>query len=196
MTQINHIIKFKFGHKEIQFPRKVLVYYPWLNDMFGGGNIGELKNELDYNIVDYLSNVNTSDIRCMLKSLLHLQNLYNEDDDEDTEEITMDTTIGGLYFNKDFYYTYFLDKTENFLKHGPGFTKGLDIPFVCTKCNAESYHPYMNKINSPPKHDIEIIGNMLALCKICGNTWSAHNQNLSLNIAQCCITHECIHDWK
>ena len=196
MTQIKNIIKFKFGHKEIQFPRKVLIYYPWLNNMFGGGDVGEIKNELEYNIVEYLSNVNTGDIRCMLKSLLHLQNLYNEDDDdEDTEELTMDTTIGGLYFNKDFYYTYFLDKTESFLKNGPGFTKGLDIPFVCTKCNDETYHPYMIK-PTIAKHDIEIIGNMMALCKICGNTWSAHNQNQTLNQAHCCISQECIHDWK
>ena len=46
------------------------------------------------------------------------------------------------------------------------------------------------------KHDIEIIGNMMALCKICGNTWSAHNQNQTLNQAHCCISQECIHDWK
>ena len=30
MTQIKNIIKFKFGHKEIQFPRKVLIYYRYI----------------------------------------------------------------------------------------------------------------------------------------------------------------------
>jgi len=116
-------IHFHFAHKKFAFPKKTLILYTWLNKMFGNGTIGTPKDHLEHNLSDYLD-IKPSVLKQICIILEHLQN--NTENDSSVDK--------GL-----------LDKTEHFLKFGPGCTKGLDVPFECSNCHLQVMDPSQEK---------------------------------------------------
>ena len=171
-------MEFKCENKKFTFPRDSLAYYPWLNDLFGNGNIGEPKTNLTYHLTDYLRDVSPHMIRDMLTCLSYLESIYTEN--TETKTITCNIEL--------------LIKTEHFLAHCPGVTKGLDIPYRCRLCNKTTMYPTF-KIFQP--HELIFNGNN-SICKNCGMSCCIGIPNT--NNSKCHFLSypqdECSHEWE
>lgn len=168
---------FSFGHYDVVFPQKSLDYYPWLNELFGYGTIGETKQKLTINLIDYMKEIPQHVIRNLQIELKHLELFYNK----------------GIYntTNKEN-----MILLESFLSNGPGATKGLDMPYRCIHCNISTMTP------DPPRPFIShnIIeytsknGPSHMICSHCGINWYVGVHNTP---KKCIINeHQCIHEWQ
>ena len=171
-------MEFNCGHKTFTFSRESLAYYPWLNHLFGNGSIGEPKTTLSFNLIDYLRDVSPHVIRDMLSCLSYLESIYKKNTETKTMTCNMELLI----------------KTEHFLVHGPGMTKGLDIPYKCRFCDKKTMYPTFKVFQ---QHNIIFNGNN-SICKNCGMSWCIGIPNTDYN--KCDLLpypqDECSHEWE
>lgn len=67
-----------------------------------------------------------------------------------------------------------LDQTEHFLQFGPGCTKGLDIPFECSKCQLKVMNitqATTKCVKEPIPHQLVTIHSGAKSCIYCGETF-------------------------
>jgi hypothetical protein len=170
-------MKFSCGHKTFTFPSSALVYYPWLDHLFGNGNIGEPKTELTNNLMDYMSSIPPHIVRNILQCISYLESLYNEDVSLHNGEVDFDLVA----------------KVEHFLANGPGMTKGLDIPYTCKKCSKKSMIP-THEMYLP--HQIVHHDNY-SICVNCGlNWWSGISRRTSICNYSMYTRDACLHIWE
>ena len=174
---------FSVGHMNFSFPKKALLYYPWLNKMFGYGECGESKQVLETNLIEFMSDIEHHIIRKVLICLKALETTYQNMSFTNMKpiELELEETMSHI---------------ESFLSNGPGATKGFDIPYQCIHCNITSMvpkppRPFIShnikeyKSNNGPPHMI---------CIQCGINWYIGVQQQGLT---CLINDvECIHQWK
>jgi len=153
-------MEFYFGDKTFHFPLNSLHYYPWFKNT--------LESNEKINLTDYLLDVSNENKRNIEKSLKELEKYYNNND----YFIISDTN---------------LIMTESFLSKGPYSTKGLDLDYNCTKCQAKTLLIQYN-INY---HRLEQFNENSKICIICGVVFN----NESKNITYCIQDNKCIHNW-
>lgn len=164
-------IHFHFAHKTFTFPKKTLILYTWLNKMFGNGIVGTPKDRLEHNLSDYLD-LKPSILKQICIILEHLQNNTENDSSVDKE---------------------LLDKTEHFLKFGPGCTKGLDVPFECSNCHLQVMDPSQEKTKCIKEriipHELVVIHSAAKSCCYCGATFPMKTPGI-------CQINDVPHSWR
>ena len=177
MTIIEDVVKFKCGHKEFKFPRSALVYYKWLDHLFGNGLVHNPRKELRYNLIDYLTGIQPQTIRQILDIISYLESLYDE-------------TRPTIKWNQDYD---MLSNVEHFLSNGPGVTKGLNVPYKCKICDKESYYKSYRERNP---HRI-IQHNKQSICVNCGINWA---DSIPKKAIFCSFSYfpqdDCDHEWE
>lgn len=170
-------IKFSCGHETFSFPSSALVYYPWLDHLFGNGSIGTPKTELTNNLMDYMSAIPPHTVRNMLHCISYLESLYNKDESLCNTQIDFELVA----------------KVENFLANGPGMTKGLDVPYECKKCSKKSMIPTYAVFHP---HQI-IHHDKYSICVNCGlNWWTGVTRRGSICSYSPYTQDRCIHEWE
>lgn len=170
MNDSMNIVQFKFANKTFSFPQETISMYTWLNKMCGNGMIGTPKDKLDYDLTEFLQ-VSPSVLRNMCIILEHIQN--NTEDDP--------------FINNSL-----LEKTEHFLKFGPGCTKGLDIMYECSKCEFQTLDPTQENtkcIQEPMHHRLVVIHSGAQSCSYCGVTFPMDKPFI-------CPINDIPHRWK
>ena len=195
---------FQFANVEIKLPEKVIYYYyEWLANLFNLSNIGSglKKTHLDFNLLSYVENKNLTNIRNMTYVLKSLEKMYDNDYNDIDKIKKINTLVNELLMSK---YKYIFKITEEFLKNGPGYIKGIDIKLKCKKCKYETYEiPYyqlLNKLQTPNyKHDFFKINDYKIICNHCGKSFSSFGNSLTDDYTyNYCIRHneECYdHDF-
>lgn len=161
-------VQFDFADKTFSFPKDMRYSYKWLNDLFGNGLIGTPKEKLEYNLADYFTDAHPSVLRKICIILEHLQNKTETDPSVDED---------------------LLYKTEHFLKFGPGYMKGFDVQFECTKCHAQTLDPSRERSKcsqEPIPHTLVTIHSGAKSCIYCGETFP-------MNVASICAANG--HHW-
>ena len=174
------MLEFKLGHQTFQFQNdEFIIYYPWLNHLFGNGSIYNPTKKLKYNLIEYLKDVEPYIIRNMIESISYLQQYYNEKENK-LDNLPKDKLD-------------FIHLTETFLIHGPGVTKGIDVCYKCIKCNLETKDKknIVDDIQVMPHNFIRTNSNGL-ICTYCG-IQTEHNTDINI----CIINKEkkCQHAW-
>jgi hypothetical protein len=177
-------MEFYLAHKKYIFAESVVLSYKWLSNMFGLYDIGEKKLKLIYNLKDYLVGVEMYIIREMIEALDYLECYYNNE-------------LKKVSYKNNFV----IRMTENFLSLGPGETKGLDVEFVCNKCNMRELRPCKKRGVMQKKekfHIFERINQNSVVCKNCGIIFSSMI-DLDTQTVRGCIDNNtnniCVHDW-
>lgn len=154
-------LQFDFADKTFSFSKDTRYSYKWLNDLFGNGLIGTPKEKLQYNLADYFVDAPPSLLRKICIILEHIQNhLEHLQNNTESEEEEVD---GDLLY-----------KTEHFLKFGPGYIKGFDVMFECTKCHAQTLDPSRERTKcsqEPIHHTLVTIHSGAKSCSYCGETF-------------------------
>lgn len=163
---------FQLGHKTFNLNENVISNYYWLNNMFDNGSIGETKNELKYNLNEYLINISRHKLRKLIDSMEKLEKYYNEN----------------IFFETDEY----IIILENFLHNGPNedILQFLQKDFyICKKCNFKVCDlPTKNDII---KHNIIDFNNNNKICSYCGILFNINSTKIQL-----CVRNNCIHDFQ
>ena len=172
------ILKFSFGHINVELSAQAVSNYEWLNNLFGNGKIGTQKNELDFNLNVYLKTVSRFKLRELSLRMLKLEDyytnhVYNENINDE--------------------YTILLEK---FLNEGPGF-EGFEVlerdNYTCKKCGIKT----LNKFNFEQKdllpHDLVSVSSSIKCCKYCSKMFQYSAEELPQEI---CLRNACLHDWE
>ena len=184
-TVYEYRMNFSCGHKSFTFPKSSLVYYPWLNHLFGNDTLGTPKDTLEYNLSEYLKTVPPYMIRNMVYVLTYLERAYKVKENNKHKH-KRPPVLEWDYFE-------LLEKVEHFLANGPGTTKGLDVPYSCRLCSKKS----MVKIK-PQFHPHHIIHNdKHSICVNCGmNWWVGSNRDAKLCPFSYSPQEGCLHEWE
>jgi len=180
------MMEFQFAHKKYIFPEEAVKCYPWFSSMFGLNGVFERKEKLHFNLLDFLKEVEMYKIREMIESLDYLQ-LYYCDKTKD------------IYFGDDKNTIKYLRQVESFLSNGPGATKGLDVPYQCTKCDKILWN--IDTTENVYEHVLEYLSNTSKVCIRCGHIFSSidiKTQNLKKNlcIGTTYLDEYCEHEWE
>ena len=169
-------IKFNVGDKEIKISKSIVKsQFNWLSNLFGINNSFQEKEQLKYDILDYLPNT------CDLEVISILSNI-NEwiYDKKKIEELKFKDS--GL-------------EAINFLKYGPSKIENIK-KWQCTKClKLTKYKKKKEKL----QHELKFFGSndCAAVCINCGIRWSSwyHPQE---DVAIFCkkINESCKHNWE
>ena len=188
----NKLLHFKLAYECFKLPRNVVfTTYEWLGSLFNLYDIGEEKNTLDTNLMDFISNKNLENIRRICYILRHLENIFLNFDENNLNRYD--------YFDKiNYKYKYVLKITEKFLSEGPGNIPCIDNEIKCKKCDF--------KTNIIPCFDLEIFNNNKRnhdfktlncnnfICNKCGfylSTITAESSNYykCIDIDNICVNH-------
>lgn len=190
------IFEFDFGHKTFQFKRTWLIYYPWLSSLFGLSN-EESKhafkqiNKLSHNLTVYLSNLKPIYIRRLINALNTI--VY--------EFMNNSVALEDVRFIQNEELRILKIQLEDFLCHGPGNIKGIDIEYCCKLCNKKTFD--ITIVTEPPKtcrkilpHKFENITSSRKACVLCGMIWG-HETDIYVGSRVCISNLEfCNHEWE
>ena len=149
------IYTFSFGHHIFNMPSQWINYYPWLQQMFGINSPYSTTQELDTNLIHYLSHVPPYKIRLMIRAF----------EDEIQKKVGRRNKSRHLYY---------VNLMESFLKNGPGCTCGLDILYKCKTCGEETYEIKKNaNVNTRIAHEFQRLSEHSLVCVYCGHIWNS-----------------------
>lgn len=175
---------FSFGHHIFNIPYQWLSYYPWLQSMFGISTSYSNTQELDTNMIHYLSHVPPYKIRLMINAF---------EDEMNGSNIQRRVRRQNLSNH-----VHYVKLMESFLKHGPGCTRGLDVLYKCKNCGEETYET-RNDVNAKKRiqHKLERLSEHSLVCVYCGHIWcslvgNSHNQVFCTQIK----ASGCDHIWE
>ena len=172
-----NILKFSFGHINVELSSQAVSNYEWLNKLFGNGEIGEPKDELDFNLNIYLKTVSRHKLRELTKRMIKLQFFYN---DHNYEEFTNDE------------YTILLEK---FLNEGPCFDEFEFLEkdyYICKKCGIKSINKIKFNYNKILPHELVQVTSTIKFCRYCNQKFHYTTDDVPHVI---CMRNGCIHDW-
>ena len=180
-------MEFSLAHRTYTFPEEAIRCYKWLASMFGLSDIGTKKEKLSFNLQEYLPDVEIYIIREMVESLDCLHYYYNNDW---PKKITVVNNVTVIEYDSEK-----IRRTECFLSNGPGATKGIDVPYQCTRCKLKELRPDIQD-TTVIKHELERVSNTTVLCINCGILFtSLNNDHLQIPI-HCSMTGPiCRHNW-
>ena len=173
-----NVLKFSFGHINVELPAQAVSNYEWLNNLFGNGEIGTQKNELDFNLNVYLKSVSRLKLRELTLRMMKLEDFYTNHvyNENNNDEYTM--------------------LLEKFLNEGPGFDgfESLEIDYyTCKKCGIKIFNKFNFEQKELLPHDLISVTTLLKCCKYCGKMFSNSSEEIPQEI---CLRNECIHDWE
>ena len=182
MLTSGDVMEFQFAHKTYIFNEEAVKCYKWLSCMFGLSGVGEKKEKLEHNLFDYLQDVEMYKIRHLLEQLDFLQSYYNGEN----------TVISNEDDGKRSKY---LKQLESFLSNGPGSTKGLDVPYQCTKCYKTTWE--IEPVQVVSQHSLEHLSNTSKVCVRCGYVFSSISNDAQQKLFCVGTTHSetCDHLW-
>lgn len=167
---------FTIGDKEISLTKSLVkTQFKWLSTLFGIDTEFEEKNQLIYDILDYLPQKCDLEVISIIKEVnewVYNRKKYNE----------VNNSHNGR-------------QAINFLKYGPSKLENIK-KWQCTKCLKISYEKNEEII----KHELQFFGSndCAAICVNCGIRWSSWYNPVDNNVIYCKKIQKvgCQHNWE
>ena len=167
-------LKFRIGNKKISLPKSLIKkMFPWLYKLYGINSYFEEKNELIYDIIEYLPEKADLEIISILSNI----DEWIYDRREFTKIVTSENGLEAI----------------NFLKYGP--SKLEDIKkWQCKKCLKIVKKKHINYT----QHKLKFFGsnNCAAVCVNCGLNWRSWYNSNDPSQVFCKNISECKHQWE